>query len=190
MITIVGVGGYGMKMLDYLIDNNLKGVKFLAVNTDREALNKCKASEKLLIGESLTGGLGAHGDPDIAEKAAIEDKDIIANALKNTHMAIIAAGMGGGTGTGAAPVIAQITNQCNAFTVGLVTMPFPFEGSLKNNQTEKWIARLRESTDIFNIVKNQMIFGKVDKKASIRASFDFIHNIQSQIIMGILRGLA
>ena len=101
MITIIGVGGYGMRMLDYLIDNNLKGVDFLAVDTDRETLHKCKASEKLLIGESLTGGCCAHGDPDIAERAAIEDKDIIANALKNTNMAIIVASIGGGTGTGA-----------------------------------------------------------------------------------------
>jgi cell division protein FtsZ len=183
---IVGIGGGGINVLDYLIKNDLKGVQFLVVHTDQEALNKSKATGKILIGSSMTNGKGSGGNPSIARKAAIKDQAILANALKNTNMAIIIAGMGGGNGTGAAPIIAQIARKNKAFTVGIVSTPFFFEGHLKMTQTKEGICRLREAADDIVIISNDKISENMNKSTSIKTAMDYIKNAFYLTVIGLL----
>ncbi|MDR2110693.1 MAG: cell division protein FtsZ, partial [Spirochaetaceae bacterium] len=145
IIKVIGAGGGGSNAVDRMIESGLQRVQFIAANTDQQALNLSKAATKLPIGQKLTAGLGAGGKPEVGEKAAMEDREMIANALKGADMVFVTAGMGGGTGTGAAPVIAQVARENGALTVGVVTKPFDFEGRYKMRLAEEGIAKMREA---------------------------------------------
>ncbi len=155
-IMVMGVGGGGCNSINRMIDSGVKGVDFVAVNTDRQALAKCKAPKKIVIGEKLTGGRGAGAVPNIGEKAAIESSEIIKNQLKDVNMLFIAAGMGGGTGTGASPVIAKIAKEMDILTISVVTKPFDFEKKAKI--AEEGIKQLTEYSDTLLTISNQALF--------------------------------
>ena len=147
VIKVIGAGGGGSNAVNRMLECNIQYVDFIVANTDVQALNYSKAPMKLVIGSKLTGGLGAGGKPDIGEKAAMEDTEIIANAVRGAHMVFITAGMGGGTGTGSAPVIAKIARDQGALTVGVVTKPFAFEGRAKMRTAEAGIEKLRQNVE-------------------------------------------
>jgi cell division protein FtsZ len=168
-----------------MIECGLQGVDFIAANTDLQALNQCRAEIKLPIGSKLTSGLGAGGRPEIGEKAALEDRDMIANAFKGADMVFVTAGMGGGTGTGSAPVISQIARECGALTVGVVTKPFGFEGRYKMRLAEEGIAKMREAVDTLIVIQNQQLLSLVEKKTPITEAFLKADDILRQGVQGI-----
>jgi len=168
-----------------MISAGVSGVEFIVVNTDLQALNSSNAPVKLGIGSKLTGGLGAGGKPEIGEKAAEEDTETLANVLRGADMVFVTAGMGGGTGTGAAPVIAKIAKEQGALTVGVVTKPFNFEGKVKMQLAEDGIAKLREQVDTLIIIPNQHLLKVVDKKTPIRKAFMLADDILRQGVQGI-----
>ncbi|GHV77258.1 cell division protein FtsZ [Spirochaetia bacterium] len=151
-IKVIGTGGGGCNAVNRMIEHDLQQVDFIAANTDQQALNLNKAGTKLAIGAKSTCGLGAGGRPEVGEKAAMEDRDAIANVLKGANMVFVTAGMGGGTGTGSAPVIAQVAKEQGALTVGVVTTPFAFEGKKKMERAEEGIAKMREAVDTLIII--------------------------------------
>jgi cell division protein FtsZ len=171
VIKVVGAGGAGSNAVNCMIESGLAGVEFIAANTDLQALGRNKAPTKLAIGTKLTGGLGAGGKPEVGEKAAMEDHDAIIEAIKGAAMVFVTAGMGGGTGTGAAPVIAQAARECGALTVGVVTKPFSFEGPYKMELAEEGIAKMRKAVDTLIVIQNQQILSIVDKKTPIKEAF-------------------
>ena len=185
IIKVIGAGGGGSNAVNRMIECGLEGVDFIAANTDLQALNKSMAATKLSIGSKLTAGLGAGGVPDVGEKAAMEDRDLIANTLKGADMVFVAAGMGGGTGTGAAPVIAQVARECGALTVGVVTKPFNFEGRYKMQLAEEGIAKMREAVDTLIVIQNQQLLSLVEKRTPIREAFRMADDILRQGIQGI-----
>jgi cell division protein FtsZ len=162
-IMVIGAGGGGCNAVNGMIDSGIKGVSFVAVNTDVKDLKKSKAETKLQIGSKLTGGKGAGGKPEIGEKAALEDKELITNALRGSDMVFVTAGMGGGTGTGSAPVIAQIAKDMGALTVAVVTKPFDFEGRYRKCLAEEGIDKLRSAVDTLIVIPNQKLLGNVDR---------------------------
>jgi cell division protein FtsZ len=168
-----------------MIANGLKNVEFLAINTDLQALKLSNAENKIPIGSKLTGGLGAGGIPEGGEKAASTDKDKIQNALKGADMVFITAGMGGGTGTGAAPVVAQIARELNALTVAVVTKPFDFEGRKKRELAEHGIEKLREAVDTLITIPNQYLLKIVEKKTPIKQAFMVADDVLRQGVQGI-----
>ena len=184
-IIVIGTGGGGSNAVSGMIQRGVKGVKFIAVNTDVQDLRKCRAEVKLQIGSQLTGGWGAGGNPEIGEKAALEDKEQIAKVLEGADMVFVTAGMGGGTGTGSAPVIAQIAKSMGALTVGVVTKPFDFEKSYRMELAEKGIARLREAVDTLIVIPNQRLLNNVDRKTSIPEAFRRADDILRQGVQGI-----
>ncbi|MBS4055571.1 MAG: cell division protein FtsZ, partial [Thermaerobacter sp.] len=143
-IKVIGVGGGGSNGVNRMIEAGLKGAEFIAVNTDAQALSASLATHKLQIGEKLTRGLGAGANPEVGTKAAEESREVLAKALKGADMIFVTAGMGGGTGTGAAPIVAEVARDLGALTVGVVTKPFGFEGKRRMTQAERGIAALRE----------------------------------------------
>jgi cell division protein FtsZ len=157
-IMVMGVGGGGCNSINRMIDADVRGVEFVAINTDKQALANCRAMKKIVIGEKLTGGRGAGAVPSIGENAALESADIIKETLKGVNMLFIAAGMGGGTGTGAAPVIAKIAREMNCLTIGVVTRPFEFEKRVKGKLADEGIAKLKDSTDTLIIISNEALF--------------------------------
>ncbi|MCK4799271.1 MAG: cell division protein FtsZ [Spirochaetes bacterium] len=159
-ITVVGVGGGGCNSINRMIDAGIKGVEFIAVNTDKQALRSCRATKKIVIGEKLTGGRGAGALPDIGEKAAIESEEFLKEAIKGSNMVFLAAGMGGGTGTGAAPVIANIAKQLDCLTIGVVTTPFDFEKTVKAKIAEEGIDKLKENVDTLIVISNQALLNE------------------------------
>lgn len=171
IIKVIGVGGGGSNAVNRMIDAGLKNVDFIVANTDLQALRGSVATEKIGIGSKLTGGLGAGGKPEIGEKAAEEDKDAIANILKGSNMVFVTAGMGGGTGTGAAPVIARIAKEQGALTVGVVTKPFDFEGKVKMDLANDGIEKLHKEVDTLIVIPNQNLLKIVDKTTPIRKAF-------------------
>ncbi len=185
IIKVVGVGGGGTNAVNRMIANGLKNVEFLAINTDLQALKLSNAENKIPIGSKLTGGLGAGGIPEVGEKAALEDKDKIQNALKGADMVFITAGMGGGTGTGAAPVVAQIARELNALTVAVVTKPFDFEGRKKRELAENGIEKLREAVDTLITIPNQYLLKIVEKKTPIKQAFMVADDVLRQGVQGI-----
>jgi cell division protein FtsZ len=185
IIKVIGAGGGGSNAVNRMIECGVQQVQFIAANTDVQALNKCKAPIKLPIGSTLTAGLGAGGKPEIGEQAAQEDRDMLANALKGARMVFITAGMGGGTGTGAAPVIAQIAKEGGALTVGVVTKPFAFEGRYKMQLAEDGIAKLRSAVDTLIVIPNQHLMRIVDKKTPIREAFKMADDVLRQGVQGI-----
>jgi cell division protein FtsZ len=184
-IKVIGVGGGGSNAVNRMIDNGVKGVEFITVNTDAQALHLAKSEAKLQIGDKLTRGLGAGANPDVGKKAAEESKELIVNALKGSDMVFVTAGMGGGTGTGAAPVIADIARECGALTVGVVTRPFTFEGRKRQAQAELGIAALKEKVDTLIIIPNDRLLEIVDKKTPMLEAFREADNVLRQGVQGI-----
>ncbi len=185
VIKVVGAGGGGSNAVNRMMACGLQNVDFLVANTDLQALNYSNAPTKLAIGTKLTGGLGAGGKPDVGEKAAVEDTETIANALRGSDMVFVTAGMGGGTGTGAVPIIAKIAREQKALTVGIVTRPFNFEGRAKQKLAEEGIAKLRESVDTLIVIPNEHLLKLVDRKTPIREAFVMADDVLRQAVQGI-----
>src|SRR5438045_4461992 len=172
VIKVVGVGGGGTNAVNRMVDAGLRGVAFIACNTDAQAHAMCAAGIKLNIGHELTKGLGAGANPDVGHGAAAESRDEIKEALKGADMVFVTAGEGGGTGTGAAPVIAEIAkNEIGSLTVGVVTKPFEFEGTQRMRQAEDGIARLREVVDTLIMIPNEKLLAIVERRTSIIDAF-------------------
>jgi len=184
-IVVIGTGGGGSNAVNGMIERGIKGVKFVVVNTDVQDLFKSKAPVKLQIGAQITGGRGAGGVPEIGEQAAIEDKEKIAKALEGADMVFVTAGMGGGTGTGSAPIIAEVAKSLGALTVGVVTKPFDFEKSYRLELAEKGIDKLREAVDTLIVIPNQKLLNNVDRKTTIYEAFRRADDILRQGVQGI-----
>jgi cell division protein FtsZ len=186
VIKVVGVGGGGTNAVNRMVDAGLRGVEFIACNTDAQALAMCDADVKLNIGHQLTKGLGAGANPEIGQGAAAESRDEIKEALKGADMVFVTAGEGGGTGTGAAPVIADIAkNEIGALTVGCVTRPFAFEGSQRAGQAEEGINRLRENIDTLIVIPNEKLLAIVERRTSMLDAFREADNVLRQGVQGI-----
>src|SRR5215813_7359733 len=186
VIKVVGVGGGGTNAVNRMIDAGLSGVEFIAANTDAQALQMTDADLKLHIGSQLTKGLGAGANPNIGQGAAAESRDDIKEALKGADMVFVTAGEGGGTGTGAAPVIAEIAkNEIGALTVGVVTRPFAFEGSQRARQAQEGIDRLREMVDTLIVIPNEKLLAIVERRTSILDAFREADNMLRQGVQGI-----
>ncbi len=186
VIKVVGVGGGGNNAVSRMIDAGLRGVEFIACNTDAQALAMCDADIKLNIGHELTKGLGAGANPDVGQGAAAESRDDIKEALKGADMVFVTAGEGGGTGTGAAPVIADIAkNEIGALTVGCVTRPFAFEGAQRSRQAQEGIERLREHVDTLIVIPNEKLLAIVERRTTILDAFREADNVLRQGVQGI-----
>lgn len=184
-IKVIGVGGGGSNAVNRMIESGLKGVDFIAVNTDSQALHFSKSEHRVQIGAKLTRGLGAGANPEIGTKAAEESRDELVNYLKNSDMVFVTAGMGGGTGTGAAPIVAQIAREVGALTVGVVTKPFPFEGKKRSLQAEMGIANLKAKVDTLIVIPNEKLLQVVDKNTSINDAFRIADDVLRQGVQGI-----
>lgn len=184
-IKVIGVGGGGNNAVNRMIDHGVEGVDFIAVNTDSQALNLSKAEVKLQIGEKLTRGLGAGANPEVGKKAAEESKEQIEEVLRGADMIFVTAGKGGGTGTGAAPVIAQIAKDIGALTVGVVTRPFSFEGVRRQKQAKTGIEELKESVDTLIVIPNDRLLEIVDKNTPMLEAFREADNVLRQGVQGI-----
>lgn len=184
-IKVIGVGGGGNNAVNRMITAGLQGVEFISVNTDGQALLLSQAPYRIQIGEKLTKGLGAGANPDVGEKAAQESRDDIIKALKGADMVFITAGMGGGTGTGAAPVVAECAKEVGALTVGVVTKPFSFEGRRRQSQAERGIAKLKEKVDTLITIPNDRLMQVVDKRTSIVEAFRIADDVLRQGVQGI-----
>jgi cell division protein FtsZ len=184
-IKVVGIGGGGNNAVNRMIDNQLKGVKFIAVNTDQQDLHSSKAELKVQIGENITKGLGAGSKPEIGEESAVESKDKIQQILVDTDMLFITAGMGGGTGTGAAPIIAEVAKEMGILTVGVVTKPFTFEGRKRMKNAVVGIDRLKENVDTLLAIPNDKLLELVEKKTSIVDAFKVADDVLRQGVQGI-----
>jgi cell division protein FtsZ len=184
-IKVIGVGGAGGNAINNMIDTNLQGVKFIAANTDAQALEISKASVKLQIGEKLTEGLGAGANPQIGREAAVENSEAIKSALEGSHMVFITAGFGGGTGTGAAPVIAEICKEIDALTVAVVTKPFSFEGMKRTMLAEEGIQELRKVADTVIIIPNDRLRGLASKNAKMIDMFKKADEVLLHSVKGI-----
>ena len=186
VIKVVGVGGGGTNAVNRMVDAGLRGVEFIATNTDAQALAMCDADIKLNIGHELTKGLGAGANPDVGQGAAAESRDEIKEALKGADMVFVTAGEGGGTGTGAAPVIADIAkNEIGALTVGVVTRPFSFEGSQRARQAQEGIQHLREHVDTLIVIPNEKLLAIVERRTTILDAFREADNVLRQGVQGI-----
>jgi cell division protein FtsZ len=185
IIKVIGAGGGGSNAVNRMVECELKDVHFIAVNTDQQALNKSKAHVKVALGSKLTGGLGAGGKPEIGEQAAEEDRETIKNLLKGADMVFVTAGMGGGTGTGSAPVIASIAKEVGALTVAVVTKPFDFEGKKKMALAEEGIKKLRAHVDTLITIPNQYLLKIVDKRTPIRQAFLKADDVLRMGVQGI-----
>jgi len=184
-IKVIGVGGGGNNAVNRMIEHGVQGVEFIAVNTDAQALNLSKAETKMQIGAKLTRGLGAGANPEVGKKAAEESKEQIQEALKGADMVFVTAGMGGGTGTGAAPVIAQIARELGALTVGVVTRPFTFEGRKRSTQAAGGIASMKEAVDTLIVIPNDRLLEIVDKNTPMLEAFREADNVLRQGVQGI-----
>jgi cell division protein FtsZ len=184
-IKVVGVGGGGCNAVDRMIEEHIFGVEFVAVNTDAQALALSKAETKIRIGDKLTRGLGVGGDPTIGEKAAEESREDLAETVRGADMVFITAGMGGGTGTGAAPLVAEMARQAGALTVAVVTRPFGFEGSRRRRQAEEGIARLRDKVDTLIVIPNDRLLQICDNRVTMAQAFREADGVLRQGIRGI-----
>ncbi len=184
-IKVIGVGGGGGNAINNMISSNLDGVQFIVANTDAQALASSRANVKIQLGEMLTGGLGAGMDPNVGRDAAVESTDLIKEALANSHMVFIAAGMGGGTGTGAAPVIAEISKELGALTVAVVTKPFSFEARKRAKLAEEGLARLKEVADAVITIPNNRLRGVASKRSTLIEMFRKADEILLHSVKGI-----
>lgn len=184
-IRVVGVGGGGSNAVNRMIEAGIQGVEFIVVNTDAQALLESQAPQRMRIGDKLTKGLGAGGNPEIGEKAAMESADDVSSMVKGADMVFVTAGIGGGTGTGAAPVVAQLARDAGALTIGVVTRPFSFEGSRRRRVADEGLERLKDEVDTLIVIPNDRLLQIVDKKASIREAFSVADDVLRQGIQGI-----
>ena len=184
-IKVIGVGGGGSNAVNRMVESGVQGVTFIAINTDNQALARNKAEIKIQIGEKVTRGLGCGADPSVGEKAAEESRDEIAEAIANTDMLFITAGMGGGTGTGAAPVVAQIARDLGILTVAVVTSPFTFEGAKRAANAERGIRELQKSVDSLIIVSNDKLLDVVDDNTSFEEAFNMADQVLKFGVAGI-----
>ncbi|NJO85317.1 MAG: cell division protein FtsZ, partial [Synechococcaceae cyanobacterium RM1_1_27] len=184
-IKVIGVGGGGGNAVNRMAISNLAGVEFWSVNTDAQALVQAAGVQRLQIGQKLTRGLGAGGNPAVGQKAAEESNDEIASALEGSDLVFIAAGMGGGTGTGAAPVVAQIAKETGALTVGVVTRPFTFEGRRRMKQAEEGIAALQAAVDTLIIIPNDQLLSVISEQTPVQEAFRVADDVLRQGVQGI-----
>ena len=185
VIKVIGCGGGGSNAVNRMISANIENIEFIVLNTDLQALNLSKAPKRIAIGQKVTKGLGAGGKPAVGEEAAEEDKEAISNLLKGADMVFITAGMGGGTGTGSAPVVARIARELGVLTVGVVTTPFEFEGPVRMRQAKEGIKKLHENVDSLIVIPNQQLLKVVDKNMPIRQAFLVADDVLRQGVEGI-----
>ena len=184
-IKVIGVGGAGNNAVNRMIEAGIRNVEFIAVNTDRQTLNESKANSKIQIGEKLTRGLGAGANPDIGAQAAEESRAEIAEVLKGADMVFVTAGMGGGTGTGAAPIVAATAKEMGILTIGVVTKPFTFEGKKRLAQAERGVASLKGKVDTLVVIPNDKLLQVIDRKTSIIEAFKMADDVLRQGVQGI-----
>jgi len=184
-IKVIGVGGGGQNAVNRMIDEGIGGVEFISANTDAQALTLSKAPVRVRLGDKLTRGLGAGGDPEIGRKAAEESSDELYNVLKGADMVFVTAGMGGGTGTGAAPVVSQVAKECGALTIGVVTRPFTFEGGRRSQAAEAGVTKMKEHAHTLISIPNDRLLQLADKKSSLQDAFRMADDVLRQGIQGI-----
>ncbi|MGA1474229.1 MAG: cell division protein FtsZ, partial [Prochlorothrix sp.] len=184
-IKVIGVGGGGSNAVNRMIASDLGGVEFWAMNTDAQALISAAAPQRLQIGQKLTRGLGAGGNPAIGQKAAEESRDEIAKALENSDLVFITAGMGGGTGTGAAPIVAEVAKELGALTVGIVTRPFTFEGRRRQAQADEGISALKTRVDTLIMIPNDKLLAVISDQTPVQEAFRMADDILRQGVQGI-----
>ncbi len=184
-IRVVGVGGSGKNAVNHMVSSKVKGVEFIAINSDAQDLHHSLAKRKIHIGKNLTRGLGAGGNPDMGRRAAEETREEIANAIKGSDMVFITGGMGGGTGTGSAPVVAKIARESGALTVGVVTKPFLFEGQERMRLALQGIDELKQEVDALITIPNDRLLAIVDKETTVRSAFEMCDNVLKQAVEGI-----
>jgi len=184
-ILVIGVGGGGSNAVNRMIQAGVRGIEFAAVNTDLQALHRSEAPIRIGLGEKLTRGLGAGGNPTIGERSAEESAEELFHLCSQADMVFITAGMGGGTGTGASPIVAEIAQQCGALTVGVVTKPFNFEGARRRQSAEQGLARLKEKVNTLITIPNERLLQVVEKRTSIEAAFMIVDDVLRQGIQGI-----
>lgn len=184
-IKVIGVGGGGTNAVNRMVDSGIRGVEFVAVNTDRQALLLSKAASKIQIGEKITRGLGAGANPDIGAQAAEESKSEITEALRGADMVFVTAGMGGGTGTGAAPIVASCAKEMGILTIGVVTKPFTFEGKKRLSQADRGIESLKSKVDTLVVIPNDKLLQIIDRKTSIVEAFKMADDVLRQGVQGI-----
>ncbi|MGL4394125.1 MAG: cell division protein FtsZ [Brevinema sp.] len=184
-LKVLGIGGAGCNAINRMIEDRVSGVEFIAINTDVQVLKKSFANKRIAIGNKITKGLGAGAKPEIGEKAALESADEIRNSIKDTDMVFITAGMGGGTGTGAAPVIAQVAKEAGCLVVAVVTLPFSFEGSKRQRAALEGIDKLKDHVDTMLVISNSRIFEIVEKNTSVKDAFKKIDEVLKQAVQGI-----
>ena len=184
-IKVIGVGGGGQNAVNRMIEEGIEGVEFIATNTDAQALALSRAPVRVRLGDKLTRGLGAGGDPEIGRKAAEESADELYNVLKGSDLVFVTCGMGGGTGTGAAPVVAQVSKECGALTIGVVTRPFTFEGGRRSTSAENGIGKMKEHVHTLISIPNDRLLQIADKKSSLQDAFRLADEVLRQGIQGI-----
>ena len=184
-IRVIGVGGSGSNAVNYMVGTKVKGVEFVAINSDAQDLHHSLAKRKIHIGKNLTRGLGAGGNPDMGRRAAEETREEIANAIKGSDMIFITGGMGGGTGTGAAPIVAKIARETGALTVGVVTKPFLFEGQERMRLALQGIEELKKEVDALITIPNDRLLAIVDRETTVKAAFELCDNVLKQAVEGI-----
>ncbi|MBY0310397.1 cell division protein FtsZ [Patescibacteria group bacterium] len=184
-IRVIGVGGSGNNAVNYMVAAKVKGVEFIAINSDAQDLHHSQAKRKIHVGKNLTRGLGAGGNPDMGRRAAEETREEIANAIKGSDMIFVTGGMGGGTGTGAAPVVAKIARESGALTVGVVTKPFLFEGQERMRLALQGIEELKKEVDALITIPNDRLLAIVDKETTVRSAFEQCDNVLKQAVEGI-----
>ena len=185
VIKVIGVGGGGSNAVNRMIEAGLTGVEFIVVNTDKQALDASQAEQKIQVGTGVTSGLGAGGNPEVGHRSAEESRDEIVDAIAKADLVFVTAGMGGGTGTGAAPVIAEVAKQSGALTVAVVTKPFNFEGPQRKSNAEFGVEKLRNVVDSFIVVPNDKLLETMQRKARIREAFDKADDVLRQGVQGI-----
>lgn len=184
-IIVIGVGGAGNNAVNRMVDENIGGVEFIGINTDKQALQLCKAAQTLQIGEKLTKGLGAGAKPEVGEKAAEESAEDILQAIQGADMVFVTCGMGGGTGTGAAPVVAKLAKEQGILTVGVVTKPFRFEAKTRMNNANSGIERLKESVDTLIVIPNDKLLEIVDRRTTMPEALKKADEVLQQAVQGI-----
>lgn len=185
VIKVIGCGGGGGNAVNRMIEANIRDVEFISINTDLQALEGARSQVKLAIGQKVTKGLGSGGRPEIGEQSAEEDKELITNALRGADMVFVTAGMGGGTGTGSAPVVAKIARELGALTVAVVTTPFDFEGPVRMRQAKAGLDKLEKEVDSLIVIPNQQILNVVDKNTSVKEAFMVADDVLRQGVEGI-----
>ncbi len=184
-IKVIGVGGGGQNAVNRMIEEGIEGVEFISANTDAQALTLSRAPIRVRLGDKLTRGLGAGGDPEVGRKAAEESSDELYNVLKGADMVFVTAGMGGGTGTGAAPIVSQVAKECGALTIGVVTRPFTFEGGRRSQAAESGISKMKEHAHTLISIPNDRLLQLADKKSSLQDAFRMADDVLRQGIQGI-----